>query len=135
MAGNISYTLPRRLSIKLEVTKYWIGIPIMVPCFDKVGSCTYENICSNLEVYERRKRCPKRIRKYKLPCYCPFQAGEFRVKDLAINIPKIGGYAGALVKGDYGVVVKLLDENYDELGCVDMKFSMKKRHRGWLFRI
>ena len=39
LAGNISYTLPRRLSIKLEVTKYWIGIPFMVPCFgNTVGS-------------------------------------------------------------------------------------------------
>lgn len=40
-----------------------------------------------------------------------------------------------LLQGDYEVVFRFLDENKDELGCLEVKFSMKKRHRGWLFKI
>ena len=59
---------------------------------------TYENICLNLERYEKRQRCPKRLRHLDIQCYCPFHAGVFSVKNLAVNIPKIGGYAGSFVK-------------------------------------
>lgn len=38
-------------------------------------------------------------------------------------------------QGDYGVTIKVLDEFMTELGCVEMKLSLKKRHKGWLFRI
>ncbi|XP_069130901.1 ganglioside GM2 activator-like isoform X1 [Argopecten irradians] len=138
MAGNISYDLPRRISIKLEVKKYFIGIAFLVPCFDSnIGSCTYDNICANLETFERRQRCPKRLRNFNIQCHCPFQAGEFNFKDLALNIPKIGGFAGAFVKvrGDYEVVFKVLDENTEELGCLNLRFTIKRRHKGWLFKI
>lgn len=40
-----------------------------------------------------------------------------------------------LLQGDYGVSIKVLDEFMTELGCVEMKLSLKKRHKGWLFRI
>lgn len=137
MAGNITYALPRRLSIKMKVTKYFFNrIPFSLPCFDnQIGSCTYENICLNLERYEKRQRCPKRLRHLDIQCYCPFHAGVFSVKNLAVNIPKIGGYAGSFVKGDYAVNIRILDEDTDELGCLDLRFSMKKRNKGWLFRI
>lgn len=38
------------------------------------------------------------LRDYKIQCYCPFRAGTFSFKNLAVNIPKIGGFAGAFVK-------------------------------------
>lgn len=57
------------------------------------------------------------------------------MKNLAVNIPKIGGYAGSFVKGDYAVNFRVLDENDDELGCLNLRFAMKKRNKGWLFRI
>ncbi|XP_048775360.2 ganglioside GM2 activator-like isoform X1 [Ostrea edulis] len=138
MNGNITRELPRRLSIQLVVNKYWIGIPFMLPCFNnQIGSCLYEDICDNLAAFERRRRCPKMLRDHQIQCYCPFHAGTFSFKNLAINIPKIGGFAGAFVKvrGDYGVTIKVLDESKAELGCVEMKLSLKKRNKGWLFRI
>ncbi|KAJ8297514.1 hypothetical protein KUTeg_024045 [Tegillarca granosa] len=123
LSGNLTYDLPRRISIQLEVRKYFIGIP------------TYENICANLETYEKRSRCPRRLRPFNVQCYCPFKAGVFNIKDLAVNIPKIGGHAGAFIKGEYKVKFRILDENRDELGCLELNFSMKRRHRGWLFKI
>lgn len=58
----------------------------------------YEDICDNLAAFERRRRCPRMLRDYKIQCYCPFRAGTFSFKNLAVNIPKIGGFAGAFVK-------------------------------------
>jgi hypothetical protein len=55
----------------------------------------YSNILEGNSKYER---CPKRLRHLDIQCYCPFHAGVFSVKNLAVNIPKIGGYAGSFVK-------------------------------------
>ncbi|KAL5011483.1 hypothetical protein ScPMuIL_010034 [Solemya velum] len=135
LAGNVTHELPRRISIELVVKKYLIGIPFMLPCFnDRIGSCTYENICAYLDQYQKR-RCPRTLRHHRLRCHCPFLAGDFSFKDIPLNIPKIGGFAGAFVNGDYEVVFRFLDEDKEELGCLELKFSMKKRHRGWLFKI
>ncbi|CAG2256765.1 ganglioside GM2 activator-like isoform X1 [Mytilus galloprovincialis] len=139
MAGNITHDLPRRISIEMKVTKYFFNrIPFSLPCFEnQIGSCTYDNICQNLERFEKRQRCPKRLRHLDIQCYCPFHAGVFSVKNLAVNIPRIGGYAGSFVKvrGDYAVNFRILDEDSGELGCLNLRFAMKKRNKGWLFRI
>lgn len=63
-----------------------------------IFSSLYEDICDNLAAFERRRRCPRMLRDYKIQCYCPFRAGTFSFKNLAVNIPKIGGFAGAFVK-------------------------------------
>ncbi|XP_067662986.1 ganglioside GM2 activator-like [Haliotis asinina] len=133
--GNVTEDLPRRVSVELSIMKYFFGIPFMIPCFDNhIGSCTYDNICHRLEKYEQ-SGCPKTLRAYNVQCHCPFQAGDFTVSRVPVNVPKIHGFAGALINGDYELVLSILDENRSQLGCLELKFSMKKRHRGWLFKI
>ena len=61
-----------------------------------VFSSTYDNICTSLERFERR-RCPRSLRQHGLQCHCPFQAGYFSVQDLPLNVPKVHGYAGSLL--------------------------------------
>ncbi|KAL3878934.1 hypothetical protein ACJMK2_031258 [Sinanodonta woodiana] len=96
-SGNITKDLPRGISVELGVVKYMIGIPFPLPCFDNhLGSCLYSNICANLAEYEYRG-CPKKFKQYNIQCYCPFQAGDFSLRNLPLNIPKIGGFAGAFV--------------------------------------
>ncbi|WAR00418.1 hypothetical protein MAR_024790, partial [Mya arenaria] len=104
--GNITYDLPRDISFELGLVKYFIGIPFPLPCFDSsLGSC------------------------------CPFKSGEFNVKNLPLNIPKIRGFARAFIRGDYGLKLRVLDSESTELGCLQLEFSVKKRYRGWLFKI
>lgn len=38
-------------------------------------------------------------------------------------------------QGDYAVNFRILDEDSGELGCLNLRFAMKKRNKGWLFRI
>jgi hypothetical protein len=39
------------------------------------------------------------------------------------------------LQGDYKLVMSMYDDEREELGCLELRFSMKKRHRGWLFKI
>ncbi|XP_005100086.1 ganglioside GM2 activator [Aplysia californica] len=98
------------------------------------GPGTYENICHSLETYESMG-CPRAMRHHGLYCYCPFTAGKFHFKNLPVNMPKVHGFAGALLNGDYELELRIHEEEGDELGCLHIKFSMKKRNRGWLFKI
>ncbi|XP_052282673.1 ganglioside GM2 activator-like isoform X2 [Dreissena polymorpha] len=133
--GNITRDLPRDISFEIGLTKYLIGIPFPLPCFDSsLGSCMYYNICDNLQKYEVMG-CPKTLKQYGVQCSCPFKAGEINVKNLPLNIPKVRGFAQAFIRGDYGLKLRVLDGHSKELGCIQLGFSVKKRYRGWLFKI
>nr|KAG5705442.1 hypothetical protein BaRGS_004569 [Batillaria attramentaria] len=94
-------------------------IPVIVP------GTLYVTLAGNLT-----SDLPRR-----LTCHCPFLAGPFSVHNLALNVPRVHGYAGSLLNGDYKLVLTILGEQRVQLGCLELKFSMKKRHRGWLFKI
>lgn len=38
-------------------------------------------------------------------------------------------------QGDYELELRINEEDGEELGCLHVKFSMKKRSKGWLFKI
>ncbi|XP_013082210.2 ganglioside GM2 activator-like [Biomphalaria glabrata] len=133
--GNVTMDLPRRVNVYLEIKKYIFGFPFTVPCFNGgLGSCTFENICRQLEQYEA-VGCPKALRHFGIQCHCPFAAGHFNLTRLPINIPKISGLAKSLVNGDYLLELRINEEDGPELGCLRVNFSMKRRHKGWLFKI
>lgn len=91
----------------------------------------YENICFNLERFEQRRRCPKRLRHLDIQCYCPFRAGAFSVKNLAVNIPKIGGYAGSFVKVRVSILLDLLFYNIWISIANDFENWLKYHFRIW----
>ncbi|XP_041357547.1 ganglioside GM2 activator-like [Gigantopelta aegis] len=100
MVGNVTHDLPRRITIEMSIMKYFFGIPFMIPCFDnRIGSCTYNNICQKLERYETNG-CPRTLRHFNMQCHCPLLAGEFTI----LKVP-----------GDYELVLNILDENKKEL--------------------
>ena len=57
----------------------------------------YEHICDNLQRFEVLG-CPKTLKQYGLQCHCPFKSGEFQVRNLPLNIPKIHGFARAFIR-------------------------------------
>ncbi|XP_050416839.1 ganglioside GM2 activator [Patella vulgata] len=135
LSGNITYDLPRRLSLEISITKYFFGVPFMIPCINSyIGSCTYDNICARFEQYES-SGCPRSLWGYGIQCHCPVAATDFSIKKIPVNVPKIHGFAAPLINGNYALTVSILGENRVELGCLEVKFSMKKRHRGWIFKI
>ncbi|XP_076468423.1 ganglioside GM2 activator-like [Babylonia areolata] len=135
LKGSMTSQLPRHLTIELHVMKYIFGFPFTVPCLrGRIGSCTYDDFCSSLERFEERP-CPRRLQRYGVPCRCHVQAGNFSVQDLPLNVPKVQGYAASLLNGDYKLVISVYDIDHVELGCLELQFTVKKRHSGWLFKI
>ncbi|ESP01955.1 hypothetical protein LOTGIDRAFT_157083 [Lottia gigantea] len=135
LAGNITHDLPRRISLELSITKYFFGVPFMIPCINSyIGSCTYENVCSRFERYEKHG-CPRSMSYYGIQCHCPIKAADFSIVKIPVNVPKINGFASALLNGHYALRVAIVDESREELGCLEVKFALKKRHRGWIFKI
>ncbi|RUS82999.1 hypothetical protein EGW08_009236, partial [Elysia chlorotica] len=94
----------------------------------------YENICASLEAYEKYG-CPPALGDYGVQCHCPFRAGEFNLVNVPVSIPKIEGFASPLLNGDYELQVQLVEEDGPVLGCLKVKFTMRRRSRGWLFKI
>ena len=68
-----------------------------MPTFISLFFSLYENICDNLREYEILG-CPKKLRQYGVQCSCPFKAGEFAIRSLPLNIPKVRGFARALIR-------------------------------------
>ncbi len=60
-----------------KVAGFWIK----VPCIDKIGSCTYDNVCT-----EWAQVCPKYFEKYGLPCTCPIPVRTYSVSDVVLDI-------------------------------------------------
>ncbi|XP_029639008.1 ganglioside GM2 activator-like [Octopus sinensis] len=134
MAGTLSHDLPRRLTVDLNVTKYIFKVPFRLPCFNRrFGSCMYDNICNSLEKYQIYG-CPKELTDKNLRCHCPFLNGNFRIDKLPLSIPKFGGFAGPLINGHYKLHVRVLGDEKEELGCLELKFSIRKRSKGWFFK-
>lgn len=135
MGGTLTHDLPRRLTIDLSVTKYIFKMSFELPCFDsRVGSCVYENVCNSLEKYQIFG-CPKGLTDKNIRCHCPFLAGDFQIDKVPLNIPKLNGLAGAFINGNYKLQMRILGDQREELGCLEMKFSVRKRHKGWFFKI
>jgi len=58
------YCLQLSLTVKKKIGFVWFT----APCKDNVGSCTYDNICEMLPASD----CPAILKKYGIPCHCPF---------------------------------------------------------------
>ena len=54
--------------MELEIEKKMF-VWIKIPCIDGVGSCDYDDACALLSSI----KCPKELKKYGIPCHCPFQ--------------------------------------------------------------
>jgi len=79
IAGNL------KASVKLETEIF--GHFFEIPCVDKVGSCDYDDLCSDLPKPE--EPCPPAFVKAGIPCRCPFPAGKFNLPTSAIDLPSV----------------------------------------------
>ncbi|CAH1776874.1 unnamed protein product [Owenia fusiformis] len=134
---NITRALPYSMYLDLTVTKYFLGLPFLLPCINGiVGTCEYRNMCSYLEIF-KGGNCPRVLQDQGLPCTCPVQPGTYKVKDVNLKIPKLEGISSLLAQGEYEITAKLMDDvTRGELGCIKIKFTMKRRKKksGWFFK-
>ncbi|XP_046550321.1 ganglioside GM2 activator-like [Haliotis rubra] len=86
--------------IKTDVTlwKKVLGMWIEAPCMHNMGSCSYRDFCGLLE----RIPCPQAFRRNKIPCKCPFPAGNYTLPTTKFEVN-----LSTVPSGDYCIRIKM----------------------------
>ncbi|XP_033617426.1 ganglioside GM2 activator isoform X1 [Fukomys damarensis] len=110
--------------VELTVEREVAGLWIKIPCVEKLGSCTYEDICNMLTTYiPPGEPCPEPLHTYGLPCHCPFKEGTYSLPRSDFTVPELE-LPGWLSSGNYRVQ-SILSSGGKRLGCVKISASLK----------
>ncbi|KFO26629.1 ganglioside GM2 activator isoform X2 [Fukomys damarensis] len=122
--GKTSVSLRSPLQVELTVEREVAGLWIKIPCVEKLGSCTYEDICNMLTTYiPPGEPCPEPLHTYGLPCHCPFKEGTYSLPRSDFTVPELE-LPGWLSSGNYRVQ-SILSSGGKRLGCVKISASLK----------
>uniref|UniRef100_A0A8C3VSD8 Ganglioside GM2 activator n=1 Tax=Catagonus wagneri TaxID=51154 RepID=A0A8C3VSD8_9CETA len=121
-----SVLLDDPLKVELTVEKEVAGFWVKIPCVEKMGSCTYNNICDILEILiPLEDTCPEPLHTYGLPCHCPFKAGTYSLPESEFTLPHLE-LPGWLSTGSYHIQM-VMSSNGKHLGCAKISVSLKGR--------
>ncbi|XP_072908278.1 ganglioside GM2 activator-like [Hemitrygon akajei] len=124
--ASTSVTLEAPLTVNLTLHKEEAGIWIKVPCLGKIGSCTYNDVCTLLNMLiPPGQNCPEPLFTYGLPCHCPFKAGKYSLPNTEFNIPFVE-LPFWMTSGNYKAMA-VLTSNQEELACVKVSFALKAK--------
>ncbi|KAK2153691.1 hypothetical protein LSH36_289g03041, partial [Paralvinella palmiformis] len=89
----------------------------------------YKELCELLLAYYGGK-CPRKIRRQNVPCSCPFNDGQYGLRNLRFDLPSFDGVWSLIANGQYDIMIRLYnDTNNDELSCIKFNFHMTNRRR------
>ncbi|CAL1530901.1 unnamed protein product [Lymnaea stagnalis] len=98
------------------IEKEVFGVWVKVPCVDNVGSCTYNDLCTMVEI----KDCPPQITSIGLSCQCPFPEGSFNVAPVTVEIKE-----SLPVKVSGGVKIHVTATYQSQLlTCVELQLTL-----------
>ncbi|XP_068134491.1 ganglioside GM2 activator-like [Hyperolius riggenbachi] len=127
---NTEVPLSAPLQIKITAEKELFGEWLAVPCIDKFGSCTYNDVCDLLDAFFKPgQQCPGPLKAYGLPCHCPFRAGSYTLPSTEFTLPNLS-LPSWLEEGNYRVS-GVLTHNNEEIGCAKFSFSLATTSSWW----
>ncbi|NXL83163.1 SAP3 protein, partial [Alectura lathami] len=122
-AVTSSNALTSPLKAVVVVEKALGDLWVQLPCIDQLGSCTYDDICSNLDnIIPPGTPCPEPLLTYNIPCHCPFKAGSYSLPASDFDLPDIE-LPSFMTNGNYRVRVAVSSKE-QELACVKLAFSL-----------
>jgi ganglioside GM2 activator len=94
-----------------------IGLWIKVPCEHNVGSCTYRDICTNMnqvfptffETYDDPKKCPS------------IPPAIYSVSNLVMDVTKS---LPSIADGEFRITIDLLSNSAGQLGCLQLDVNL-----------
>ena len=101
----------------------WLPIPCTVFHGQKIGSCHYSDAC-DLSPFKNAPSCPSIFQDLHVPCKCPVTQGHYQISNYSVQIPKLP-LPDFLVNGKYAVKAKAYDNNNHEIGCFQIKLTLK----------
>ncbi|XP_077122479.1 ganglioside GM2 activator-like isoform X2 [Ranitomeya variabilis] len=127
---NTDVPLSSPLQIKISAEKELLDEWLTVPCIDKFGSCTYNDICDLLDsFFKPGQQCPGPLATYGLPCHCPFKAGSYALPTTSFKIPNVS-LPSWMADGNYRVT-GILTHNNKEIGCAKLTFTLSTASSWW----
>ncbi|XP_069619650.1 ganglioside GM2 activator-like isoform X2 [Ranitomeya imitator] len=127
---NTDVPLSSPLQIKISAEKELLDEWLTVPCIDKFGSCTYNDICGLLDsFFKPGQQCPGPLATYGLPCHCPFKAGSYALPTTSFKIPNLS-LPSWMADGNYRVT-GILTHNNEEIGCAKLTFTLSTTSSWW----
>nr|NP_001279525.1 ganglioside GM2 activator-like precursor [Callorhinchus milii]AFK11557.1 Ganglioside GM2 activator precursor [Callorhinchus milii] len=122
--ASVGVSLQAPLTIHLTLEKEVAGIWVTIPCIEELGSCTYENICQQLDaLIPPGQNCPEPLFTYGIPCHCPFKKGDYNLPDSSFYIPSLD-LPSWLTSGNYKATAILSGEK-GSLACVKISISLR----------
>ncbi|KAL0272716.1 UNVERIFIED_CONTAM: hypothetical protein PYX00_005580 [Menopon gallinae] len=115
--GEVGFDLQSPIQGKVTMKKKSMGIWWPIPCVDKLGSCSYHDVCTLTPFPDD---CPKVFTDNHIPCHCPVSKGHYSVQNLPLDINIL---PHALEKGTYSATVRL---SYDgeQILCLKMTIDI-----------
>merc|ERR1712008_468175 len=106
------------VTIKKKLGFLWVT----VPCVMEAGSCTYEDICAQMDDNIDSDICDI-LTNFGIPCGCPFEASTFKN---SVDVPafEIPGVAAALVSGTYHIKAEI-KQGRKMIGCIEAEADIE----------
>eukprot|EP00727_Mastigamoeba_balamuthi_P011362 m51a1_g6849 putative ganglioside gm2 activator (200) ;mRNA; r:94451-95391 len=112
--------VPLALTIEKQVAGFWVK----VPCQNNVGSCTYEDFCTELSQIPE-DQCPELLRVLGLGCRCPFAEGLYTTNGpQPVEVPTASPTTEKLVAGNLRVTVRAHDQDGSLAACITVWISV-----------
>jgi len=113
---NSSTELTRPITVSILAERKAGPFFVKIPCIDKVGSCTYADVCDDWA-----KFCPEYLEKYGFTCTCPMPPKSFVITDAGFSVDSV---VKPELLGDYRVTADLSTTD-GHAGCVQIELTVK----------
>ncbi|XP_072204462.1 ganglioside GM2 activator [Excalfactoria chinensis] len=125
-AASCSKAMASPLKAVLVVEKALGDLWIQLPCIEKMGSCTYDDVCAVLDDFiPPGTSCPEPLLTYGIPCHCPFKAGSYSLPASDFVLPDVE-LPSWMTNGNYRVRAVVSNKG-QELACIKLGFSLQSQ--------
>ncbi|KAJ8937556.1 hypothetical protein NQ314_011791 [Rhamnusium bicolor] len=120
MSTSIDIKSPVKAAVKVK--RETLGVWIEIPCVDKVGTCTYDDLC--VHSIPANRTCPKTFTDNDVPCRCPIPKGTYTI-DPSIELQvEMYNYFSAY-SGKYWAHLSLSEEGVNLITCYEVNFVIE----------
>uniref|UniRef100_A0A3B3RTY1 Uncharacterized protein n=1 Tax=Paramormyrops kingsleyae TaxID=1676925 RepID=A0A3B3RTY1_9TELE len=99
------------------------GLWVWLPCLNGYGSCTYKNICEDINEIGEEGGCPLLISLAGGSCVCPIQPVVLHLPPTVLNISDVE-VPSFLANGEYEVQITV-SSGTQEIACLRTSFHLK----------
>nr|XP_023671346.1 ganglioside GM2 activator-like [Paramormyrops kingsleyae] len=121
--GELKVPVSAPLKIAVLLRRKVFGLWVWLPCLNGYGSCTYKNICEDINEIGEEGGCPLLISLAGGSCVCPIQPVVLHLPPTVLNISDVE-VPSFLANGEYEVQITV-SSGTQEIACLRTSFHLK----------